>query len=101
MADAGDHTGFVYVIRSGGHVKIGYTRNPPENRMSYLQIGSAEKLSLVASFKGSLALEKQLHAHFDDLRTSGEWFREEGALAAWIASGCRVRADLAEDGRAA
>lgn len=96
-----DQTGYVYVIRSGGHVKIGYTRNDPKSRLSYLQIGSAEKLTLAASIHGSPALEKRLHAHFSDLRTAGEWFREEGALAAWIQSGCVIRVERAEDGCAA
>jgi len=96
-----EQAGYVYVIRSGSHVKIGYTRNDPKSRLSYLQIGSAEKLTLAASIHGSPALEKRLHAHFDDLRTAGEWFREEGALAAWIQSGCVIRVDRAEDGRAA
>lgn len=101
MPEASDCIGEVYVIRSGRHVKIGYTKNAPKSRLSYLQIGSAEKLTLVATIQGSPALEKRLHVHFADLRANGEWFREEGKLAAWIKSGCIVRLERAEDSCAA
>ncbi|WP_267422764.1 GIY-YIG nuclease family protein [Methylobacterium sp. GC_Met_2] len=82
----------VYVIGSGGHVKIGFTSKGARKRLAHLQIGSAEKLTLLATISGSVEMEKRLHACFAHLRTSGEWFRNTGELRDWLARGCPVDA---------
>lgn len=84
--------GLVYIIGSGKHVKLGFTSKDARKRLAHLQIGSAEKLTLLATIPGSIELEKRLHLRFASLRSAGEWFRREGELAAWIAEGCPINA---------
>lgn len=66
----------IYVIRSGGHCKIGISKNPL-NRMGMLQPGSPVPLSLeyVGSCEGSIRdLEATAHKILSQRRSCGEWF---------------------------
>lgn len=67
---------YVYVIgpRPRGPVKIGYTSKVPESRLKSIQTGHPERLHILWSVEGDMALEFSLHERFKDYRTVGEWF---------------------------
>ncbi len=65
---------FVYYMRIGNRVKIGWTRNLP-SRLATL---NPEELLVVEP--GNRLLEMVRHDQFADLRTHGEWFRLEQPL---------------------
>lgn len=75
----------VYVAGFGPYVKIGITVNV-EERLINLQ--TPEPMQLYALIDGWLSEEIALHKRFAGQRLNGEWFRNEGALADWIAVGC-------------
>jgi hypothetical protein len=70
---------YVYCFRVGseGIFKVGRTRNPPEQRMKGVSVGSPQKLTLHREIKTNHApfLEKYLHVLLDPQRTpNGEFF---------------------------
>lgn len=75
----------VYFIQQGdsGAVKIGCSRNPTQ-RLAGLQTGHSEPLRLLTCAVGSQAQERALHDRFAHLRVSGEWFRPDEELLAYI-----------------
>lgn len=84
--------GTIYVVGCGeAYVKIGFTGGEVEWRLKSVQTGSPEPLVLLASHHGrSIHDETALHRRFAEYRTSGEWFRRHGEVAAWVAAGCPV-----------
>ena len=74
---------YVYFIKSPRlrAVKIGIA-NDPRKRLSYLQVGSADRLELVGTWLSNNAakLEGVLHRHFSSDRIGGEWFTLTPAL---------------------
>ncbi len=77
----------VYVIGFGAYVKIGFSTDLP-GRMLDLQEHAPAELTLYASFPGTIADERALHARFKGCRLRGEWFLKRGKLAKWIKEGC-------------
>jgi Meiotically up-regulated gene 113 len=77
-------TGFVYFLRIGDRVKIGYSRNPFQ-RLSELSTALADPVTSFVFFPGNLADEKRLHRHVESRRTSGEWYRADGLLVRLMA----------------
>lgn len=75
--------GRVYFIEGGGLLKIGYTVDPVY-RMRNLVAMSPVPLNKIAEIPGTPDDEKALHKQFAEYRAHGEWFRIEGALAAYI-----------------
>lgn len=73
------HDPVVYYMRLGDRVKIGTTKNI----MARLETFNPEEL--MALEKGGHSVERARHRTFDDLRTSGEWFRLEHPLDAFVA----------------
>ena len=68
--------GFVYLIKSkNGDIKIGKAKNVKQ-RIKELQIGSAEKLSLIKAYylNDYSQFETMLHRKFKKYNTQGEWF---------------------------
>lgn len=89
--------GYVYFIRGGDLVKIGWSTNP-RLRLSQLQTASAERLRMVCAMPGSREDERALHVQFATLRVRGEWFRAcPGLLAAapWICARALERVEEA------
>lgn len=76
-----------YVVRSGGFVKIG-TTSDVQTRFRALVAATPHDIEMVAVVAGGHKVERSLHARFAAYRHRDEWFREEGALAAWIKEGC-------------
>lgn len=64
----------IYFVTDGEYLKIGYTDNDVESRISALQIGNARKLKLIGVIDGNRDDEATLHYVFRGLRVSGEWF---------------------------
>lgn len=76
-------SGFVYFIAPEAlfvrheetqFVKIGYTRNSPESRLSTLQTGCPHPLKVYLYTDGPPSLETAFHDAFAPLRWIGEWF---------------------------
>lgn len=77
----------VYFIRQDmpdGLVKIGFTRRPVEKRLAELQKHHACVLVVAAVAPGLMSEERHLHDRFSHLRVSGEWFRPDEELNAYI-----------------
>jgi hypothetical protein len=73
--------GFIYFVRAGDLVKIGWTAGNPWDRLRNLQTSNGARLELLATVEGTRADERKLHAAFRALRTHGEWFALSGRLA--------------------
>jgi hypothetical protein len=86
--DLRPHCGTVYVVGFASYRKIGHTNRPTPMRYMSIQNGCPERLVVFREFPGGRPLEQELHRRFAPLRTSGEWYRCEGKLAAWIDAGC-------------
>lgn len=78
----------VYVATCEGFAKIGVTQKIG-CRISNLRMSCPFPIKVVAIMRGGRKLEKELHSRFAGHRHTGEWFRIEGSLAAWIATGCK------------
>lgn len=94
---------YIYFVRSGDAVKIGRSVDPPQ-RIRELQTTHAAELVLLAYVAAHVALEGAIHQRFEHLRTrrTGEWFRLESDLVAFIAliqQGANPVALLFEDPR--
>lgn len=77
----------VYVIGFLTFVKIGKSLDVVARLGGlYQSLPLTIKVHHVFEGKGR-PLEKKLHERFSNYRTRGEWFRNEGALADWIAGG--------------
>ena len=95
-------TGCVYFIGSMDmrQVKIGYTsESEPGSRKRNIQVCSPWPMSVIGYCRGNQALERALHAHFDQFRWSGEWFFLSQSIieAAAIASEMAKQSEDAED----
>lgn len=93
--EASPHRGFVYFIRAGDAIKIGFSIHPIK-RVDELQIGNPEELELLGAFGGTERDEKALHADFSHLEIRSEWFRAEQELLDFIeeVSGRSIERDL-------
>src|SRR3954466_5021296 len=74
----GRQPGWIYIAGFANYVKVGFTSKSVEDRITSLQTGCPETLTLYASMKGSMDLEARLHRKFSAYMTQGEWFRREG-----------------------
>ena len=70
------HAGYVYFIQAGdgGPIKIG-SATDVEQRMSDLQVGSAQELRLLAKVPGGYRREGELHDFLSKHHIRGEWFQ--------------------------
>lgn len=76
---------YVYFAQAGDVVKIGRSIDPAQ-RLSELQTTHPEEIVLVATVATHASLETAVHERFHHLRTrdTGEWFRLEPELVAFI-----------------
>lgn len=70
----------IYFVQAGlskGPIKIGYVESLSmmSQRLTALQVGNSEVLSLVTTLPGGMDRERELHAQFAEGRLRGEWFR--------------------------
>lgn len=83
--------GFVYCVSSSdypGYVKIGYTRNAPEQRLRRLRLKQQltdAKLEYVMAVDHPARIERLVHAYFNTSRLSPgeEWFAQRARMAGW------------------
>lgn len=71
-----------YIVQSkeSGLIKIGRSISP-EERIKSLQTGAGCQLQVLAIVREDI--EAKLHKQFRDLRTFGEWFTDDGRIAAY------------------
>jgi hypothetical protein len=72
--------GYVYFIRSGNLVKIGFSADVA-SRLTNIRVGCAMGARLVAAIPGTEDTETYFHKLFEGNKEHGEWFRIEGLLA--------------------
>ena len=65
----------IYLIKSAGRIKIGFSKNPWK-RYRQLCTGCPDPMALVLTYYCDDAprLERKLHKRFSDKRDKGEWF---------------------------
>jgi hypothetical protein len=75
--------GYVYFIRAGDRIKIGFSRTP-NVRLKTLQTANGDRLELLKVIPGSYDLESSLQAQFRQFRTIGDWFHASPELLSYI-----------------
>jgi hypothetical protein len=69
---------YIIITEDQSAIKIGYTKSTRKDsvykRMSHLQIGNHQKLSVLHYFHGNSAHESFLHGYLYRFRLNGEWF---------------------------
>jgi hypothetical protein len=77
--------GYVYAIRSGVHLKIGFA-NDLQQRINDLQVSSPHEIELIGSVTGYREHERRIQMQFAPYRVRGEWFRDCDAIRRFFAS---------------
>lgn len=75
--------GYIYFLRCGAHVKIGYSNNWAR-RARELGTGSFADVTSIVAIGAEGALEGRVHAAFDGCRVKGEWFEITSELSTFI-----------------
>lgn len=76
-------TGYVYFLRAGNVVKIGFTTNLRQ-RWAALRIANPETTFICHFVKGTQRTEREFHKRFSEYRVRGEWFDIRGRLAKYL-----------------
>jgi hypothetical protein len=75
--------GYVYFIGGGDWIKIGFAKNV-SRRLEALRTTCPFPLTVLASLPGTAKRERELQNRFAAYRLSGEWFRFDGDLKAFV-----------------
>jgi hypothetical protein len=75
--------GYVYFLRNGRTVKIGFTTSI-KSRIKSIQTSCAEAVEVLMVMPGTEGTEKFLHQRFTDNHIGGEWFSLTGLLAEFL-----------------
>jgi Meiotically Up-regulated Gene 113 (MUG113) protein len=81
-----DKPAYVYFVRIGKFIKIGFTTNL-RGRLKSFRGASAEPIEVLLIIAGGRELEQRLHALFCEDRISNEFFRHEFLLNEFIHGG--------------
>jgi hypothetical protein len=78
--------GWIYFIldQKSNAVKIGFTADKSGDRLSGVQVGNPNPLSVIKSINGTMRQEKELQAQFAHLKMIGEWFEATDELRQFI-----------------
>lgn len=76
-------SGYVYFIRSGDHVKIGFSSNV-RSRLNTIRTACAEDTFVCHVVPGTPRKERVYHKRFAQYRVRGEWFELKGQLAKYL-----------------
>jgi len=63
-----------FITQNDQFVKIGYTKDSPEKRLTQLQVGNPIQLELEKVIHGGATKEADLHSLFGPYRERGEWY---------------------------
>jgi hypothetical protein len=78
--------GDVYFVACGAEwIKIGFATDMAK-RLKALQAANPIHLTLLHTIRGTLQTEREFHTKFASIRGTGEWFRAEPELLAFIES---------------
>lgn len=77
--------GFVYFIRSGDFVKIGFATDLP-TRLSGIKTSNPNDVELLAKCHGTLETEARFHERFKRHHYRGEWFRYDDEIRSAVQS---------------
>lgn len=89
LANAEPSKGQVYVAGFSVYVKIGWTSGIGAVRVSKVEQGVPEPLTIYAIHPhAGTEVETALKKRFEPYNTRGEWFRLEGEVAKWVSEGC-------------
>jgi hypothetical protein len=66
-------SGYVYAIRSGDRVKIGWS-GKPHSRLSKIRSDSSFECELIGAVPATMEQEREAHSLFSRWRIAGEWF---------------------------
>lgn len=80
-----DDDSFVYFVRAGATLKIGFTGDLKQ-RLTRMQTDSPEVLVLVGAARGGEPLERELHRRLSSDKISGEWFKLNANVVAVVTS---------------
>lgn len=83
----------IYFALCGEHIKIGFTRGKPRQRLKTLATANPLPVDLIATMPGSQELEMELHERFGEFRIRGEWFVFSDPIRAYIASASGPKPD--------
>lgn len=75
--------GYVYFLRAGNVVKIGFSTNLIERERS-LRTARPENAFICKFVEGAPAKEREFHKRFAEYRLNGEWFDVRGKLAKYL-----------------
>lgn len=79
--------GYVYFIRTGSFVKIGFSQSSTGlRRIKKIQVASPYSVEQMLVLPGTMGDESTFHERFKEYRHRGEWFRLKGELLNFILS---------------
>jgi hypothetical protein len=88
--------GYIYFLRGEitELIKIGYTSQPINHRISCLQSGSPDILHFLGAFPGTRTTENSLHRRWSHLRQHGEWFAACEDMRRYISDKSTVKPEV-------
>jgi hypothetical protein len=81
--EARQKQGYVYFLRAGNTVKIGFSINLRQ-RQEKLRNGNSFPVFICKYVKGDRSAERSFHKRFAEYRLRGEWFDLRGSLAKYL-----------------
>ena len=78
--------GNIYFFSDMQYIKIGFTTETIQKRMSRLKTGNPKDIYCLCNYKGTILQEKELHKTFikDRVRDNGEWFYPSSEIIDYI-----------------
>lgn len=75
--------GFVYFIRAGDFIKIGFS-DDPRKRLAALQSAHPHLLEMIGFMPGTMDDEYRIHCIFGLLHVRGEWFNDDPSIREFL-----------------